>query len=163
MPYYTLCLLLRANLTDSEREKFLKSLTETLSNSSKPEIISWGKKDLVYPIQKETQAFYYLLNFEADGKTPAVLDKKLKLENSVLRFLIVKRKKKTIKETGPSPEATAGKAKEEKETRPTPEATEGKAKEKKKSTANRRKSSAKKKSKKAVVSRQKAVSKSGRR
>ncbi len=108
MPNYTLCLLLRVNLQDSEREKFLQELTKTLLNSSKPEVIlsdsekqasliSWGKRDLAYPIQKETAAFYYLLNFEADGATPSALDKKLKLTREVLRFLVVRRKKKLVK------------------------------------------------------------------
>lgn len=97
MPNYTLCLLLRVNLQDSEREKFLQEFIKTLLNSSKPEVIPWGKRDLAYPIQKETAAFYYLLNFEADGTIPATLDKKLKLTKEVLRFLVVRRKKKLVK------------------------------------------------------------------
>lgn len=97
MPNYTLCLLLRANLTEADCDKFLQDLKKILVNSQTPEVISWGKRDLAYPIAKENQAFYYLLNFEADGTIPATLDKKLKLAGEVLRFLIVRRAKKASK------------------------------------------------------------------
>lgn len=94
MPNYTLCVLLKADLTDGDREKFLQELPKNLPDSQKPEIISWGKRNLAYPILKETQAFYYLVKFEADGSVPGTLDKKLKVSDQVLRFLIVKRAKK---------------------------------------------------------------------
>jgi len=91
MPSYTLCLLLRESLSEADRDKVLLEVSKTLTDSIKPEIISWGKRDLAYPIAKQTQADYYLLNFEAESSVPATLDKKLKLAEEVLRFLIIRR------------------------------------------------------------------------
>lgn len=91
MPSYTLCLLVRENLSEADRDKVLLEVSKTLTDSVKPEIISWGKRDLAYSIAKQTQADYYLLNFEAESSIPAALDKKLKLTEEILRFLVIRR------------------------------------------------------------------------
>lgn len=94
MPNYTLCLLLRSNLGEEERKKFLQDVEESLNSQNKPQITQWGKRALAYPIQKETAAFYYLVDFEGEPEIPLKLENKFKLEDKILRFLVVKRKAK---------------------------------------------------------------------
>jgi small subunit ribosomal protein S6 len=49
-----------------------------------------GKRKLAYPIDKFQKGHYYLLSFLDDGKVVAELERTLRIEESVLRFLTVK-------------------------------------------------------------------------
>jgi len=49
----------------------------------------WGKKELAYPIKKQTEGIYVLFNVELAGKELVRVDKELKLMDDILRFLIV--------------------------------------------------------------------------
>lgn len=69
-------------------EKF-KSLIE--KNAQNVEVDEWGKRRLAYPINDETEAFYYLISFESEPSFPAELDRVYKITDGVLRTLIVKK------------------------------------------------------------------------
>lgn len=49
-----------------------------------------GKRKLAYPIQKFQKGHYYLLSFLDEGKVVDELERTLRIEESVLRFLTVK-------------------------------------------------------------------------
>ena len=49
----------------------------------------WGKKNLAYPIQKQTSAYYYWFAFEANPAKVTRLDNILKLNDNVLRYLLI--------------------------------------------------------------------------
>jgi small subunit ribosomal protein S6 len=49
----------------------------------------WGLRKLAYPIQKKTTGFYYLINFESDGKVVSDLEIAYKRDERILRFLTV--------------------------------------------------------------------------
>ena len=51
----------------------------------------WGERDLVYPIKKQTKGFYAHFEIEAEGKNAKGLDKQLKLEEDILRYLLIRR------------------------------------------------------------------------
>lgn len=49
----------------------------------------WGLRKLAYPIQKKTTGFYYLINFEGDGRVVSDLEIAYKRDERILRFLTV--------------------------------------------------------------------------
>ena len=51
----------------------------------------WGKRRFAYPIQKQTEGFYTLINFESDPEFTAELDRRYQITDGILRTLIVKR------------------------------------------------------------------------
>ena len=56
-----------------------------------------GRKTLAYPINKKTDASYFVLNFEAEGASIKPVVDKLKLEQEdLLRYLIVKKQPKKV-------------------------------------------------------------------
>ena len=69
-------------------EKF-KGLIE--KNAENVAVDEWGKRRLAYPINDETEAFYYLISFESEPAFPAELDRVYKITDGVLRTLIVKK------------------------------------------------------------------------
>lgn len=50
---------------------------------------NWGKKDLAYPIQKQNSAYYYWFAFEADPTKVTHLDNIFKLNDNILRHLLI--------------------------------------------------------------------------
>lgn|SRR3989344_3428286 len=68
-----------------------------------------GKKQLAYAIKKQTDATYFLLNFEAEGEAIGPVWDKLRLEQEdLLRYLLIKKENK-------KPRARKGKRLVEKE------------------------------------------------
>ena len=51
----------------------------------------WGKCRLAYPIAKQTEGYYTLINFESGPEFTAELDRRLGITDGILRNLIVKR------------------------------------------------------------------------
>lgn len=49
----------------------------------------WGKRKLAYEIQKMREGFYYFITFESTSEVPAEVEKRVRIMETVLRFLIV--------------------------------------------------------------------------
>lgn len=50
----------------------------------------WGKRKLAYEIEKITEGYYVLVNFTADADLPKELDRIFRINDSVIRHIIVK-------------------------------------------------------------------------
>lgn len=90
---YELTLVLKSDLADSAREKFLakvKKLIEDLAGKIQSQDL-WGKKVLAYPLKREKEGVYayFILSLPEGGV--ASLEKKIKIEESVLRHLFVRK------------------------------------------------------------------------
>ncbi len=51
----------------------------------------WGKRRFAYPIQKQTEGYYTLINFESDPTFTAELDRRYQITDGIMRTIIVKR------------------------------------------------------------------------
>ena len=49
----------------------------------------WGKRTLAYPIKKRETGYYVIANFQADPPALPEFERALKLDDGVLRFLVV--------------------------------------------------------------------------
>ncbi len=84
-------------------EKDLKSLREkydTLIKNSSGKVIKieeWGLLNLANKIKNYKKGFYIHFKFEGSNKTLDEIEKKIQLDNSIIRFLTVKYKKLDIK------------------------------------------------------------------
>ncbi len=59
----------------------------------------WGKKDLVYPIKKRTSAIYAHFKLQMESSEAVEIEKRLRLEENVVRYLLVAVEKPVIKES----------------------------------------------------------------
>lgn len=77
-------------------EEAVKATAESLKSvitSMKGEITDskeLGNKKLAYPIKKEITGFYFVVNFNADNETVAELDRKAKIDENVIRHMIIR-------------------------------------------------------------------------
>lgn len=88
---YELTLILRVTVAEADQKKIL-DLIKTISGKDGKITQSkdWGRKVLSYPIKKEKEGNFLHLNIEADAQSIIKLSNMLKLNDKVLRHLIVK-------------------------------------------------------------------------
>lgn len=49
-----------------------------------------GQRKLAYPIKKEINGFYYVVDFSANQDTIAELDRRFRIDEKVLRYMIIR-------------------------------------------------------------------------
>ncbi len=92
---YEVLIAFSEKLTEEEQKKKTKEL-ESLVEKAKGMINQnepWGKRALAFPIKKDSNAYFWLLTINGVGKLPKVIGDALRIDDSVLRFLI---ERKTI-------------------------------------------------------------------
>lgn len=89
MTTYELMVVVSATV-DLTSEKAQKDLVVKLvgTNGTVKEVTSLGKKTLAYPIRKQTEATYLVAVLEGTIKSGEI-DKKSKLMDEILRFLLI--------------------------------------------------------------------------
>ena len=87
---YELVMILKPDLGEEATaalvEKF-KTLVE--QRGTVAEVDEWGKRHLAYPIDDIAEGYYVLMTFTADPALPAELDRQMRINDSVMRSLIV--------------------------------------------------------------------------
>ena len=90
---YYLTLVLKQDVDEKERKSLLDSVTKKLVGEDgkveKEDL--WGVKDLVYPIKKQSKGFFAHFEISADPKSVKDLDKNLKVEEDILRYLLIRK------------------------------------------------------------------------
>ena len=92
MNKYEMMFIVKANSDEKAVAKTADSL-KSIITSMKGKIVEekdLGSKELAYPIKKETVGYYFVVNFEATAETVAELDRKARIDESVLRHLIIR-------------------------------------------------------------------------
>ena len=93
MNKYEVTVILSAKLEEEARAEMIERIKGYIVryNGSVGEIEEWGKKRLAYEIQRQTEGFYYIINFEGDQTTPNGLESELRIIEPVLRYLVVRK------------------------------------------------------------------------
>lgn len=69
-------------------DRFKKLIAE---NGTVESVDEWGKRRFAYPIQKQAEGFYTLINFKSTPDFTAELDRRYKITDGILRTLIIKK------------------------------------------------------------------------
>ncbi len=95
MSFYENTLIAKQDLPESELKKIKEKYTDLInSNSGKVvKIEEWGLLNLATKIKKYNKGFYIHYKFEGNKKTLNEIDKKIKIDSSIIRHLLVKYKK----------------------------------------------------------------------
>ena len=87
---YEVVYILNPNLAEDATaalvEKF-KALVE--SKGTLGEVNEWGKRRLAYPINDLNEGYYVLMSFSSTPDLPAELDRVLRINENVMRSIIV--------------------------------------------------------------------------
>ena len=99
MAFYENTLIAKQDLADNEL-KTIKDKYSELINSSSGKVIKieeWGLLNLTTKIKNYKKGFYIHYKFEGNKKTLDEIKKKIKVDNSIIRYLTVKYKKLDVK------------------------------------------------------------------
>ncbi len=91
MNNYLLTLVLKSDLDDKAREGVLADVKKRVESDGKVEKTDlWGQKDLAYPIKHNQKGYYAHFEFSANPSLISSIDKALKLEEDIIRYLLVR-------------------------------------------------------------------------
>ncbi len=95
MNYYELLVIFSGNLTEEEEKARITQVEELLGSQQATIHLSdhWGKRKLAYPINKQRQGYYDWYYFEMAPGHVAEVDRKLKMDEQILRFMMLKMEK----------------------------------------------------------------------
>jgi len=95
MSFYENTLIAKQDLPTSELKKIKEKYNDLInSNSGKVvKIEEWGLLNLATKIRRYNKGFYIHYKFEGNKKTLNEIDKKVKIDSSIIRHLLVKYKK----------------------------------------------------------------------
>ncbi len=89
---YEIVYIFRSSLTSEEIETKLERYHAIITADGSGEVtasVHWGKRQLAYPIRKQPNGYYVVAQFTSAPDTLSELERVLKLEDDVLRYLIV--------------------------------------------------------------------------
>ena len=92
MKKYEMLLLLKSDLDEEAREAELKKYADIVTSmgGAVEATYKWGVKKTAYTVEFQTDAFYALMKFSAEGNAVKELDRVAGLSGVVLRRMITK-------------------------------------------------------------------------
>ena len=93
MKAYELLFFVAPTISDEDRVAVMKRIEITIAEGAGKvdNVDEWGKRKLAYEINGLTDGDYTLVNFHADPQNVAELDRVLRINDAVVRHMIVKR------------------------------------------------------------------------
>lgn len=92
MRKYEIMFIVRADIDEKTIKDTVETFEKVLTNMKSKIVNSkeMGQRKLAYPIKDQLRGFYYLLNVEAPIEAIKEFDRKAKLDENILRHLILK-------------------------------------------------------------------------
>ncbi len=92
MKKYEIMFIVKATQESADIKKTAENAKKILT-SEKAKVVEMkelGEKKLAYPIKKEINGYYFVMQVEATKDTIMEFDRKIKLDENILRHLIIK-------------------------------------------------------------------------
>lgn len=111
MTKYEMMLITRPDVPEEEIDNLNAQMEGVISGAGgkTEKIDKMGRRRLAYHVKKQREGFYVLFTFEGNGDTVREFERRLKVTDSVIKFLAVRidERKKPAKETKPAAEPPA--------------------------------------------------------
>ena len=93
MNNYEIMFIVKNTIEDEKVEKLAESLKKLITDNKGKviEFTEMGKRKLAYPIKKELTGTYYVMTVSASSDTIKEFDRKVSINENVLRHLILKK------------------------------------------------------------------------
>ncbi len=112
MNHYELLFVLKPTLTDEETKAQIAKIQENIT-AQEAEIVAtddMGMRKLAYPVEKNERGYYTVVYFKAPGAAIAEIERLLRINEEILKFMTVKyTNKREIAQFGKMAEAAAKK------------------------------------------------------
>ena len=92
MKKYEVMFIVKSAQESADIKKCAESM-KTIVTDNKGKVVEFnelGEKKLAYPIKKEMNGYYYVMQVEANKEAITEFDRKVKLDENILRHLIIR-------------------------------------------------------------------------
>lgn len=90
MKNYEAVVIFYPDVDDDTREGAIERLSSVINDGgSIEEIEEWGDRKFAYEIQDNNHGFYYLIKFSSDADTVNEFDRIAKIQESILRHMVI--------------------------------------------------------------------------
>ena len=87
---YELVMILKPDLGEEATAALVEKFKAVIEQrGTVAEVDEWGKRHLAYPIDDINEGYYVLMTFTAEPTLPAELDRQMRINDNVMRSLIV--------------------------------------------------------------------------
>ena len=92
MKNYEVMFIVKTTLEEAAVKNVVESLKSTVTdlNGKITNVKEMGQRTLAYPINKELNGYYFVMQVEADKDIINEFDRKIRLDENVLRHLIIR-------------------------------------------------------------------------
>lgn len=89
---YEIGFIVTPEVSEEEVKKITESITSTITKAEGviENLDEWGRKKLAFPIHKNLEGYYVFVQAQVDGSVIAVLERRLKQMEKVLRFITLR-------------------------------------------------------------------------
>ena len=92
MAFYESVVIARPELTESQIEILISSLSKIISNE-KGKVVkkeNWGLRGLAYKIKKNKKGHYFMLNLDSNPSAIFEYERQMRINEDIIRFLTIK-------------------------------------------------------------------------
>ena len=95
MVKYEVMYIIDGDTEESKIEELISMVSSIINDGGKEvKTDKWGMKRFAYPINYKNEGYYVLTSFEAEPGFPKELDRRLKIEEKIVRHMIVNQEEK---------------------------------------------------------------------
>ncbi len=90
---YETLILFNPDMGNTQRQEALDDLTNVIEQEYKGKLLltdDWGMRELAYPVEKHTRGHYVRIEYGVPGDAISEIERKLRLNENVFKFLTVK-------------------------------------------------------------------------
>ena len=89
MTNYEVLFIIDPALEDEKKEATIEAVKEIIAAEGEVGNVDvWGMRKLAYPIQKKSEGYYVVIEFQGNPSLPKELDRRLRISDNVMRHLI---------------------------------------------------------------------------
>lgn len=92
MNKYELAVIIRPTLEEDALKAEFEGIQELITKfgGNIEKVDDWGKRRLAYGIKKFNEGFYSFITFSANSETPAEIERRMRIKENVLRYLVIR-------------------------------------------------------------------------
>ena len=93
MKRYEVVAIVKSDLADDDLTAIIERSQAIITDRKGviAKVDKWGKRRLSYEINKQKDGFYFLIDFAGDGPIVAEIERNLKIDDRILKFMTVKK------------------------------------------------------------------------
>ena len=93
MNKYELLFIIDNSAADEAKEAIIAKMSQLVTDNggSVEKVDKWGAKKLAYPINFKEDGYYVLMNFECEPALIAEMERQLRINDPVMRHMVVKK------------------------------------------------------------------------